>query len=248
MEKDKLGDSLRRFYKVFGMENEGPPDNLNVTNLFPSVNFIADIDLIEKLCNNHETVEQHNECKELIEKIAASLGDAKFMNEINDSIISCTDFEKDHLTNGIFWHYLASMIDPKMEKKLGFEIPLPVELPKMKQELLKVHGSLIFRLYIVLVYMKEGPLIKMIKQTAINKKPISQLADKLLRCDYVRHLRNALSHSTFESTTFGIYFNDMDKFETVASPEFLNSLTTWIMLLNFQCSTVIDSKTKISEV
>ena len=129
--------------KVFRMENERPPDNLNITNLFQSVDFNADINLIEKICNNEETLIQHKECKELIEKAADSLGDSKRMTEINDSIFSF----------------------------------------------------------------------------------------------------NALSHSTFESTTFGIYFNDYNKFETVASPEFLNSLTTWIMLLNFQCSTVIDSKT-----
>jgi hypothetical protein len=92
--------------------------------------------------------------------------------------------------------------------------------------------------------MKEGPLNKMINQSAINRKPISHICKKLLNCDYVRHLRNALSHSTFESTGFGIYFNDSGKFETVASPEFLNSLTTWIMLLNLQCSMVIDLKTK----
>ena len=97
-------------------------------------------------------------------------------------------------------------------------------------------------MYVALVYMKEGPTINILNQAARNRKPISQMAKKLLQCDYVRHLRNALSHSTFESTAFGIYFNDHDKFETVASPEFLNSLTTWVMLINLQCLSVIDYK------
>ncbi len=59
------------------MENERPPDNLNITNLFQSVDFNADINLIEKICNNEETLIQHKECKELIEKAADSLGDSK---------------------------------------------------------------------------------------------------------------------------------------------------------------------------
>lgn len=244
MATDTIGDSLRKYYKIFGMENEGPPENLNISELVPQVLGKTDIDLIERICNNPESLRKHKECKELIEKGANLIGDSNFMNEIDNSIIEYTDSESEHLTNGIFWHYLASILDPKLKNEIGFEIPIPGELPEMKKELLKVQGSLIFRLYIALVYMKEGPLNKMINQTATKRKPISQICKKLLNCDYVRHLRNALSHSTFESTGFGIYFKDSDKFETVGSPEFLNSLTTWIMLLNLQCSTVIDLKTR----
>lgn len=243
MNTDSIGDSLRRFYKIFGMENEGPPDRLNVTSLFPSIDFIEDISLVERICNNQDTVKKHIICKELLEEIANSLGDNKFMDEINDSIVSCTDSERTHLTNGIYWYYLASTLNPKVGGNLEITIPFSEEkLLDMNQNILKMQGSIIFRLYMTLVHMKEGPLIKMLKETAVNRKPISQKANKLLRCDYIRHLRNALSHSTFESTSFGIYFNDENKFEAVASPEFLDSLTTWIMLLNLQCSTVIDLK------
>lgn len=246
---DTFGDALRKFYKTFGMENEGPPVDTNVTKLtelFSIANFAEDIILIERICNNSEVVKKHNECKELIEFVANSLGDSSFMSEINDSIIDCSNSDKEHLTNGMFWHYLGSVIDPKIGNELGINIPFPGELPQVKQELLKVQGSLIFRLYITLVYMKEGPSVNLLNQTARNRKPIAQKVKKLLQCDYVRHLRNALSHSSFESTSFGIYFKDGDKgvvkFETVASPEFLNSLTTWIMLIHLQCSSVIDLK------
>lgn len=244
MATDTTGDSLRKYYKIFGMKNEGPPENLNISELLPQALDETDIELIERICNNPESLKEYKECKELIEKVADSIGDSSFMNEIDDSIIEHTDSESEHLTNGIFWHYLASILDPKLQNEIGFEVPIPGELPEMKKELLKVQGSLIFRLYIALVYMKEGPLNKMINQTATKRKPISQVGKKLLNCDYVRHLRNALSHSTFESTGFGIYFKDSDKFETVASPEFLNSLSSWIMLLNLQCSMVIDLKVR----
>lgn len=242
MDKDKIGNSLRNFYKMFGIENEGPPDNLNVAELLPSTNFTEDISLIERICTNQDTIRKYKECKGLLEDIANLLGDSKFMDEINNSILSSTDLEKEHLTNGLFWHYLATTINPQVAKSLEIQIPFPKELTEVQQKLLKMQGSIIFRLYITLVYMKEGPLTKILKETAVNRKPISQKANKLLRCDYVRHIRNALSHSTFESTSFGIYFKDEDKFEAVASPYFLDSLTTWIMLLNLQCSTVIDLK------
>jgi len=95
------------------------------------------------------------------------------MNEINDSISEFTNAEREPLTNGIFWHYLASALDPKLEKQLKYEIPFPEELPFVNRQLLKVQGSLIFRLYISLVYMKEGPLLK-----------ISRRKSFAPRCDY----------------------------------------------------------------
>jgi hypothetical protein len=244
MKSDLIGDSLRKYYKMFGMKNEGPPQDLNVTELFPSMGFQGDIKLIEKICNDSEAIKKFRECFDLIEFIANSISGSNFINEINDTNIQFTKSESKHLSNGIFWHYLASVLNPKVGEKLEVEIPFPSELPVLNQTLLKTQGSLIFRLYMALVYMKEGPIIKILNQSAKNRKPISNKAKKLIQCDYIRHLRNSLAHSTFESTSFGIYFNDYNKFETVASPEFLDSLTTWIMLINLQCSVVIDKKIK----
>ncbi len=242
METDLYGNALRKFYKLFGLKNEGPPQNINVNELFPNVDFSDDIALIEKITGNDNLIKKHNECKTLIDEIANLLGDSSFMDEINDSITDINYSDTEHLNNGIFWHYFASILDPKVSKELDLDIPFPNELPEIKKELLKVQGSLIFRLYISLVYMKEGPTINVLKTAARNRKPISQKAKKLMQCDYVRHIRNALSHSTFKSMSLGIYFNDYDKFETVVSPEFLNSLTTWVMLINLQCSNAVSHK------
>ena len=242
METDIIGNALRKYYGLFGVDNEGLPAGVNVSKLLGNPNFEFELQLIEKICKDEIVVRKHKECNDLVEKIANSLNEATFMNEINDSISEVKDNEREHFTNGIFWHYLASVLDPKLEKQLNYEIPFPGELSLNNRDLLKTQGSLIFRLYISLVYMKEGPLLKLLKETSKNKKPISQLALKLIRCDYVRHLRNAISHSTFESTSFGILFKDEDKFEAVATPEFLNKLGTWIFLINFQCSSVIDKK------
>lgn len=242
MNSDVIGNALRKYYSTFGVENERPPNGLNVSELFHNVNFDADLQLIERLVNDSAIIRKHEECNDLLEKIANSLTGVDFMNEINDSISEFSDSEREHLTNGVFWHYLASALDPKMEKQLNYEIPFPGNLPVVNSQLLKLQGSLLFRLYISLVYMKEGPLLRILKETSKNRKPISQLALKLIRCDYVRHIRNAISHSTFETTSFGILFKDEDKFEVVATPEFLNKLATWVFLINYQCSTVIDKK------
>ncbi len=244
MDSDKIGNALKQYYKIFGFENEGPPDNLNVNSLLPSTNFLNDIERIESICCNQEAIRKHSECKDLLDSVANALTDAKFMEELNQSILSSSEPEREHLSNGMFWHYLANTLDPKASQSLGIDIPMPKSLSKISQHILRLHGSLIFRLYITLVYMKEGPLIKMLKTTAINKQPIAQKANKLLRCDYIRHLRNALAHSTFEPTICGIYFKDEDKFEVIASPAFLASLSTWIMLLNYQCSIVLDLKSE----
>lgn len=239
---DTIGDSLRKYYRIYGMENEGPPDNLNVSEILPFAINSYEITLIDKICSNKKTIKQHNDCKELIEKLANSLDGYDFMNEIYGSKIQPTDSEREHMTNGVFWHYLASILDPKLENEIGFEIPIPEELRPTYKILLKTQGSLIFRLYMTIVYMKDGPLNKMIRHKENERKPIIQICKKLIDCDYVRHLRNALSHSTFESTICGIYFRDGDKFETIASPEFLTSLTTWIYLLNYSYLTATDCR------
>ncbi len=242
MKTDLYGDSLRKFYKQFGMENEGPNENINVSALLPNNDFTGEIKLIENLYNDDVVIRKHNECKELMDDVANSLSDSGFMDEINESIEETKNSDQEHLINGIFWHYWASILHPKVGKELNLSIPFPGELPEIKKDLLKVQGSLIFRLYISLVYMKEGPIIDILTRAARNRSPISQKALKLLKCDYVRHIRNSLSHSTFESTSFGIYFIDDKRFKIVGSPEFLNSLITRVMLINFQCSTVLAYK------
>ncbi len=239
---DIIGNALKKYYGLFWVENEGPPVEVNVSKLLGNINFDFELQLIERICKDETVVRKHKECNTLVEQIANSLNEANFMLEIRDSISEVTNNEREHFTNGIFSHFLASVLDPKLEKQLKYNIPFPDDLPESNRNLLKTQGSLIFRLYISLVYMKEGPLLKILKETSKNKKPISQLALKLIRCDYVRHIRNSISHSTFESTSFGILFKDEDKFEAVVTPEFLNKLATWIFLINVQCSTVIEKK------
>jgi len=181
MNQDQIGDAFRKFYRMYGVANEGPPDNFNVSALLPSEGFQDEIKLINKVCSDQLVIKKHKECAELIKNVANSLGESNFIEEIADSAIEFNKSDKDHLTNGIYWHYLASVLHPKLGKELDVKISFPGELPEINQELLKVQGSLIFRMYVALVYMKEGPTINILNQVARNRKPISQNAKKLLQ-------------------------------------------------------------------
>jgi hypothetical protein len=67
---------------------------------------------------------------------------------------------------------------------------------------------------------------------------------KLLKCDYVRHIRNSLAHSSFKSSVAGLYFQDRNGFKTISTPGFLNLLLSWIMVINTCCLTVISDHIK----
>ena len=106
---------------------------------------------------------------------------------------------------------------------------------------LTLEGSLVMRLYISLVYMREGVLNRVISQSARNGSQCCQQIRKLLNCDYIRRIRNALSHGTFSPYVAGLIFRD-EANSVVATPSFLSWLSMWIMLINLQA--VVACKTK----
>lgn len=69
-------------------------------------------------------------------------------------------------------------------------------------------------------------------------KPACGRIVKLLRSDYVRHLRNALAHGSFERTFVGVSFQD-DEVKIIATPGFLNHLATCISLAQLQAAAAL---------
>ncbi|MBN1511563.1 MAG: hypothetical protein JXB13_06070, partial [Phycisphaerae bacterium] len=94
-------------------------------------------------------------------------------------------------------------------------------------------GSLVLRLYVALVYMREERLNDLIAAGANARLPCCGRVRKFLNCDYVRRIRNALGHGTFSPTTAGMAFRD-DSGTIVATPGFLNQICTWLMLIQLQ--------------
>src|SRR5271166_4474715 len=84
----------------------------------------------------------------------------------------------------------------------GLDLPLKVRFE------MTVFGSLVLRLYITLVFIREGDLATLAAEAARARKPVSGGLQKLLRSDFVRHIRNSLAHGTFEQVIVGISFAD----------------------------------------
>lgn len=235
---DNIGDLLRRFYSVYGMPNEGPPAGLDVTQIVGSDSLPAeDRDLLLNALNDQVLLRQFSICRGILEDLATRLTSDELMRELS-SIASHSDQEFDEMLSGVLWFSMASSLDqrrgglPSTPFDDHFEIPLPIKIR------LTVEGSLVLQLYVALVYMREGVLSSRIAHGARSGKPCCGRVSKLLNSDYVRRIRNALSHGSFSSCVAGIAFRD-DNGLVVATPGFLGSLCTWLMLIHLQALSAV---------
>lgn len=235
---DVIGNTLRRFYALYGLSDEGPPKDLNVSELLRSyVIPDHDIKLLERLCDDEIAKQKFFNCHNLLEGIADALSaSTKLLDDLSD-IIANTNFDMDYLSNGIIWFTQASLLDPRRPDSPSDLLKLDLDVPHYWKVYQQVLSSLVFRLYIALVYMREGSIDMILKAGVEAQKESIARCRKLFNSDYVRHLRNALSHGHFYPTVAGLYFRDGD-FETVATPGFLDKLCLWIFLIHHQCITV----------
>lgn len=229
---DHIGDKLREFYAIYGASDEGPPPNINVTELFQDTSVAKEeLTMLRTAIDDKILKRQFGICREIIEDIANRLTTEELLNELSTIQTSNRDFEE--LSNGIFWFALASSLDSR-EKGVPttpFDDQIHLTLPEKIK--MTVHGSLVLRLYLSLVYMREGVMTDLIRQGAKECKPCCGRIRKLLNCDYVRRIRNALSHGSFSSSIAGIIFRD-DNGAVLATPGFLNLLCYWLMLIQLQ--------------
>jgi len=98
---------------------------------------------------------------------------------------------------------------------------------------MSIAGSLVLRLYVALVYMREGVLNDLVNQGARSRRPCCVVVRSLLNCESVRRLRNALAHGTFSSCVAGLAFRD-SRGRVPATPGFLSLLSTQLMLVQLQ--------------
>jgi hypothetical protein len=236
--QDDIGDLLRRFYGTYGRPEEGPPDGLNVAELLPTSEAIHQDSELIRLFLTDKTVERDFlRCREILEQIATALADpTSFSQELqNLNLQSKVDME--HLTNGIFWFTLASQLHPNAVTKPD-DLSLPAQIPEPFRRSLQIQGALVFKLYIGLVYIREGTLHDILAAGSAARMPTLTLCNKLLNCDYVRHLRNALSHADFSPCMAGIIFRD-NGYLCIASPGFLDWLCIWLLILYHSCGRVL---------
>lgn len=228
---DEISDLLREFYKFFGRPEEGPPPDLNVSKLLGTPISQKELDALRTALADTTLRQQFTECQQIIEGLATRLTSEELLRDLSGISLSTPDFEE--LYSGVMWFSLAATLDkregnyPLTPFDEQVTLPLPVKIK------LTVQGSLVMRMYIALVYMREGVLYSLISQGARNGSHCCQQIRKLLNCNYIRRIRNALSHGTFAPCVAGLIFRD-DNGAVVATPGFLNWLSTWIMLINLQ--------------
>ena len=241
---DQIGNILRKFYSLYGRLEEGPSQDHDVSKLLPEVNndILSDLKLLTKICDN-PIDKKFCKCCDLLDKIADLLSDSTQLLTELEEIFDHIEPEIINLTDGIFWYTLATGLEPN--DKNNQDLKLPNRIPHFFRKQLQIQGALIFRLYMSLVYMKSGAIEKILNVGFQKKKPTLILCRQLLNCDYVRHLRNSLSHANFHSTIAGINFKD-NNFECVATPGFLDWLCTWVFFIHYNCICVIAKKENLT--
>ena len=227
---------LREFYRVFGMPGEGPPPNLDLRvfdSMFPVEE--NERELLQHSLGDDRLRRIHRECRELLESLATAMAGDTLIRELSEGS-RLTSAQFDRLTAGSLWHSLVSSIDQR--DPAGFPVsPFPeLEIPFKARFQMTVFGSLVLRVYIALVFIREGDLTSLTAEAAKARKPVSGRLQKLLRSDFVRHIRNSLAHGTFENVIVGIRFSDGDT-TIIATPGFLNHLATCLSLAQLQAAT-----------
>lgn len=225
---------LRKFYGAFGLPNEGPPPLFDVSPVAGALASLGDSELepLRRALDDNKLLQQFSSCRKLLDDLANRLTTNELLRELS-SLSRPSDREFDQLMSGILWFSLASSLDKRaagapitpLDDKLNLPPPLKVQLT--------VQGSLVLRLYIALVYMREGCLAKLIGQGAKARLPCCGRVQRLLNLDFVRHIRNALSHGSFRTTIAGIEFHD-SKATVMVTPGFLEWMCTWLMLIQLQ--------------
>jgi hypothetical protein len=231
MTNDEIGDLLRDFYKSYGRPEEGPPPDLDVSKLVSTPISQKELDILRTALADTALRRQFTECQIIIEDLATRLTSEELLRDLSGISISSQDFEK--LYVGVFWFSLAATLDKRKGNLPLTPFDKHINLPLHLKIKISVEGSLVMRLYIALVYMREGILNSLISQGARNGSRCCQQIRRLLNCDYLRHIRNALSHGTFSSCFAGLVFCDENSV-VIATPSFLNWLSRWIMLINLQ--------------
>jgi hypothetical protein len=175
---------------------------------------------------------QFSVCREILDDLATRLTGEELLRELS-SVVAASDRDFEQLSSGVFWFALAASLDRRENGLPSTPFDEHLDLPLPLRVRLTMQGSLVLRLYVALVYIREGVLHDLIADGCRAGNPCCGRVRKLLDCDYVRHIRNALSHGSFSASVAGIVFRD-DQGVVVGTPAFLSWLSTWLMLIQLQ--------------
>lgn len=230
-----LKDTLRAYYSFYGNTDEISINDMNdIDRITINDELAKELSLLSKLLNNDKSKKDFNDCKCILEEIANRLSANPSLIEELELIKNDIDLDINGISNGIIWFQQAQETYLQHGNNKLQDISKLVNLDKNIIHGLKMQGSLILQLYIALVYMRSGPVLKILQAGSIRKCQTMNLYKKLLYSDYIRHIRNSLSHGSFKINIAGVYFND-EGYEIVATPKFLNQVCIWLFILYYQC-------------
>lgn len=153
---------LREYFTYFGVEDEGPSDEISVFDILPiNENIESDLSILNKILRDDVTKKQFTICNNLIDDLANKLSEKAFFIEELKQIKDKINFDIEETSNGIVWFQQALETDPRKTKLLK-EIEIERVDPLLINTL-KIQGSLILRLYISLVYMRSGPVYEILR-------------------------------------------------------------------------------------
>jgi len=243
-EKDDVGDLLRDFYSTYGPHDEGPPLTLNVSQFLPGMRVAeGELDVLRRALNDADLRQQFVACRVILEDLSTRLTREDLLQELM-AVPLPSEQAFEQLSSGVLWFALAATLDARENGLPVTPLDGAIDLPLPMRVQMTVQGSLVLRLYIALVYMREGVLNDLIATSSRAGGVCSARVRKLLSCDYVRRIRNALSHGSFSACLAGIVFRD-DRRPIVATPGFLNWLSTGLMLIQLQALAASSRKPKL---
>ena len=183
---------------------------------------------------------QFSVCREVLDELATRLTGEDLLRELA-AVAGASERDFEQLSSGVFWFALAASLDRRENGLPATPFDEQLDLPLPLRVRLTVCGSLVLRLYVALVYMREGVLRDLIRDGCRAGSPCCGRVNKLLDCDYVRRIRNALSHGSFSACVAGIVFRD-DRGVVVGTPRFLSWLATWLMLIQLQALSALSRR------
>lgn len=224
---------LRHLYATYAIAGDGPPDTFDAGQI--PREFLPpekDMTVLRTAIEDEALGRQFRICREIVGDLASCLTTEEFLRELS-TLPRSQDEEFDDPASGVFWFGLTASLNARHDGAPVIPFDRQVDLPLPMKVRLTVQGSFVLRLYITLVYMREGRLNDLIAAGANARLPCCGCVRKLLNCDYVRRIRNALAHGTFSPTIAGMAFRD-DSGTIVATPGFLNQISTWLTLIQLQ--------------
>lgn len=228
-----IDKKVLKYFENYDLDEKENCEKFNIDSSFQK-HFNQNEMKIIQTALSEESLNELNEFKQLLKRVIATMQNKALIIEWNTVSINETQF-LEKCSNSISWHLLLQSLNPLIHPNILETFPSIENVPKTLLIRQSLYASIIFQLYLSLIYNREI-LIRIIKKDIRKdhqQESINNLKG-LLNCDYIRHMRNSLAHGSFELFFGGICFYDREKAIT-ATYSMLERLASWLNLITLQC-------------